>query len=525
MYTVVVADDEWEIRRSLIENISWVECGFRVVGEASNGMEALELVEKEKPDLLLTDIRMPFLSGIDLARVAREVQPTIQVAFLSGHEDFTYAQQAIQYNVISYMLKPITSKELVKELNVIRAKIDKQFETIITASPGPLQVSEFFVPLMLGANPELTESRSESSLRTQAIEYGVITGAQKSLNYVVLAINVSDADKRTLTTRTHVGAVTSVLDKYFHSVSGYIGGRILTQVFLEEKPLEEQLDIPLKELVQVFERVLGTSCHIGISGAKNQLLQAHIAYREAVDALDTVFVQSGSIRYASDFAPQHTIRPELFEYVLELERVLKNCDKRTVQMEIDKLFSDVRKGGYSFFEIDMMMSQYLAAVVYFIAVNADAETAARIWSKYPQVYQSYTRHSLEDIHAAVRDFCGMVMDELKKQSQQNGEQLSRKVLEIIRTEYGNENLNLSDIGTRLHVSANYLSQLIRKDTGDSFVKLLTTRRMDSAKKLLETTALKVGEIAAQCGYSDPYYFSHCFKKHFGQTPISLRRAV
>ena len=127
MYTIVVADDEEELRRAIIRKIDWESTGFRVVGEAENGIEALELVERMEPDLLLTDIRMPFVSGIELARQVREVRPTTQIAFLSGFDEFSYAQQAIQYNIISYMLKPITMADLTEELKKIKLKIDGIF--------------------------------------------------------------------------------------------------------------------------------------------------------------------------------------------------------------------------------------------------------------------------------------------------------------------------------------------------------------------------------------------------------------
>ena len=91
MYTIVIADDEAELRQALIRRIDWEDVGFRVVGEAENGVEALELVEKLEPDLLLTDVRMPFMSGIDLAREVREIRPTMQIAFLSGFDDFPLA--------------------------------------------------------------------------------------------------------------------------------------------------------------------------------------------------------------------------------------------------------------------------------------------------------------------------------------------------------------------------------------------------------------------------------------------------
>ena len=121
-YTVVVADDEEEIRRSLVRRVKWEEIGFEVVGEAENGADALE------PDLLLTDIKMPFLSGIELARAVREVRPMVQIAFLSGFDDFTYAQQAIQYNIVSYMLKPISAKEIEAELIKIKKAMDQRVE-------------------------------------------------------------------------------------------------------------------------------------------------------------------------------------------------------------------------------------------------------------------------------------------------------------------------------------------------------------------------------------------------------------
>ena len=112
MYTVIVADDEQEIRRSLIRKVDWGSVGFQVIGEAENGAEALELTEKLEPDLLLTDIRMPFISGIELARQVREIRPATQIAFLSGFDDFSYAREAVRLQVKDYLLKPIRRTEL-----------------------------------------------------------------------------------------------------------------------------------------------------------------------------------------------------------------------------------------------------------------------------------------------------------------------------------------------------------------------------------------------------------------------------
>lgn len=150
-YTVVVADDEEEIRRSLVRRVKWEEIGFEVVGEAENGADALELVEKLEPDLLLTDIKMPFLSGIELARAVREVRPMVQIAFLSGFDDFTYAQQAIQYNIVSYMLKPISAKEIEAELIKIKKAMDQRVEEFTKERKEKLDIrkTQFLIPLLL----------------------------------------------------------------------------------------------------------------------------------------------------------------------------------------------------------------------------------------------------------------------------------------------------------------------------------------------------------------------------------------
>lgn len=172
MYTVIVADDETELRQALVARTPWADCGFEVVGEASNGAEALEMVERLQPDLLLTDIRMPFLSGIALARETREVCPATQIAFLSGYDEFAYAQQAIQYNIIRYMLKPISSIELVKQLREIHQEIKKQREQIAHGRVRHLHPNDFVIPLLLGTETHQTSDSAEEMLYRQAMECG-----------------------------------------------------------------------------------------------------------------------------------------------------------------------------------------------------------------------------------------------------------------------------------------------------------------------------------------------------------------
>ena len=169
-YTIVIADDEEQLRHSLIRRIPWEEIGFQVVGEAENGIEALEQVERLEPDLLLTDIRMPFMSGIELAREAREICPTMQIAFLSGHDDFSYAQQAIQYNFISYMLKPISSAELTEELRKIHDKIEKRLASLTRPQGGAEALRMVTATMLLDEYARPEPPAAAESLRSAGME-------------------------------------------------------------------------------------------------------------------------------------------------------------------------------------------------------------------------------------------------------------------------------------------------------------------------------------------------------------------
>ena len=176
MYTVIVADDEEEIRRALVRKIDWNSLGFELVGEASNGAEALDLTEKLGPDLLLTDIMMPFIGGIELARQVREVRPSTQIAFLTGYEVFEYAKKAIQYNIISYILKPISADEWEFELIKIRKIIDKKFEQFRSNNEAKehLDTLSFVVPLLLDGFQHADSVNNRGSIISEASRQGLL---------------------------------------------------------------------------------------------------------------------------------------------------------------------------------------------------------------------------------------------------------------------------------------------------------------------------------------------------------------
>ena len=263
LYTVVVADDEDELREAVCAMIPWEALGFHLVGSASNGLDALELVEQLEPDLLLTDIRMPFITGIELARQVREIRPAMHIAFLSGYDDFEYAKQAIQYNIISYMLKPLTMDGLAAELKSIHERIDHQYASLRRSGIVQEDRASFLIPLVLD-HGENTSDAWETALRTSAAACGLLRGIDDRSQLVVLTAQPEDDSENAA---GFVRLVDQLANKYLRHFAFFCNGHVVAVLFGNPSDFDEYLHILADEICQLTERALGQHCVVGVSRA------------------------------------------------------------------------------------------------------------------------------------------------------------------------------------------------------------------------------------------------------------------
>ena len=416
MYKIVVADDEEELRRAIVRNINWNELGFELVGEAENGAEALELVEKTEPDLLLTDIRMPFISGLELARQVREVRPYTQIAFLSGYDDFSYAQEAIRYNIISYMLKPISMSELTENLRVIKEKIDVFFRDFAETRRNDADLSEFLLPLVLDSTQTDDTREREERLLNEAASLGFIGKERENIRFNVISLNFRDSGGVNRTAYSHVHAVDGILKKYMRARTFYCGDKTVSVLAATKGTFDKYLHIAFDEIIQSTERILGQVCFIGAGRTTERMTHLYRSCSDSVKAM-------------------HSLDGE-------------------------------RESGVSYIsDIELMK---------------------------------------EERSAGSTDICD-------------------HAIEYIEKNYQDADLSLVKASTDIGASPNYLSSLIKKRTGRSFIDYLTFKRMETAKELLTNTSMKVREISEACGYNDQHYFSYCFKKYEGISPNMLRQ--
>lgn len=423
MYTVIVVDDECDLRKGLIRKIAWEEIGFQVIGEADNGIEALDLIEKLEPDLLLTDVKMPFMTGIELARQVREIRPTMQIAFLSGYDDFSYAQQAIQYNIVSYMLKPISSEEMTKELYKIKNIIDEKFEAFTgnIKNNEKIEITQFIMPLLIDPFQETSSDTRECILQDRAHDCGLLTGDSSNLKYTVVVTKFQNTKGLNCTTEDNISAVNTILNKYVKHTNCFVGDRIVSLLMWTQRDMSKYLHILVEDIVQSAKRIMQLEAMVGISRTKGELQQCYAAYTEAMKAIMECTSEVGMIRYISD-----------------IERL--------------------NESGNS-----------------------------------------------------------------QEQKNSSGSDICDKALDLIDKDFANPEISLVSISDDIAVSPNYLSALIKKSTGSTFIELLTKKRMETAKELLVNSELKIREITEKCGYSDQHYFSYCFKKYIGVSPNGFRR--
>ncbi len=274
LLTAVVADDEPELLNAVCQLIDWESIGFRLVGKASNGLDALQLVEAVQPDFLLTDIRMPFISGTALAQQVRTVQPLIQVAFLSGYDDFEYARQGIENEVIAYLLKPISMQELTQELKKLNAKIRHKLDELCGGGSAneSRQLAAAAMLLDSGQPEDLTHSLA------QLRELGVEIGETDAVRAAVVRVQAAEVSPQAL-----LSAAEQTLSKACACCGVCLGER--AALLLSSGTGFSRVYTAVDELRQTARRLWQAELLIGISKEFPSPHEAHAAYADAMQAL------------------------------------------------------------------------------------------------------------------------------------------------------------------------------------------------------------------------------------------------
>lgn len=521
MYTVIVADYDDEFRKRIIEKIEWKSIGFQVIGAAKDGEEAFELIKELEPDFLLTEIDLPKLNGIELTRQLRKVRPSIQIAFLSSHEEFAYAQQAIQYNIVDYILKPISLDELGGRLESIKEKIDGYFGAFTHkyAKERKISSQEFVLSLLL--SDFVQGEQQETRIIEAAIQCGFLRDANnENLRYVVVVTEIQDEYEKNAADRRSVDAVENILKKYVKCISCYLNGRVISVTAATQAGLNKYLPVFAEEMIENSARI-SMGCRIGISSQMSSILKCREAYMEAMIAFEAP--EKNSVVFLKKQEKDTVFNQGEFQKSIDkIEMLLYSGSSRGLgdyfQKLEEKILSGKQEVGHCLFIL-----WRIVAMVYNVVYHVSGETGVcRLQKEYPL----HNMQNMDNVMKGlwnVKDLCLSAQKMLNIQKKKSSELICEKVLNSITNRYMEQELSVMMISEEIGISPNYLSALVKRTTGKTFVELLTEKRIKRAEELLLHTVMKIREIAEECGYRDQYYFSHCFKKATGISPNSYRQ--
>jgi two-component system response regulator YesN len=526
MYSIILVDDESRVRDSMKVQIPWNEYGFSIIGEAENGLEALDVIEEKSPDVVITDIKMPYLDGLELIKEIRKNLPTTTIIILSGHDEFSFAQSAIKLNVTEYVLKPVSKKDMVE----ILIKLKKTLDNEIALRTDKKRLEEKYNNLIPAMKERIINEvyfGNFTDYIEQAKDYNFPIDSNFFITSVIEPQTTDDIKLDLLT-------IKDILRNFFDSGSQIIQSinkntMILTFYYYQkgQEELEKHLFIKrtlkkIEELDQYIKFYSKTKCNIGVSKVVYAFKDLDIAYRQSINAINyKIYYKDQNIFYIGDLEPKksiETINVNQDNYIDDLITAIKLGTEDEIKKAINSLFYNNK--NYNPLELEAYTLKIISMLTNLaLSYNLNLSKYSTLINKISQI------NTLNVIISSLND----ISISLNKKIQEKRESSNIKFVEVakklIEQNYMDKNFNLDIICDMLGVSNAYFSSTFKKETKTAFTQALTKVRIQHAKALIESENLKTYQIADKVGFSDSNYFSFCFKKITGDSPSVYKQKM
>lgn len=531
LYRIMLVDDEEEVRKAIIRKMDWEQLGFTVVGDAENGQEALEKLEQLEPDVVITDIRMPYMDGLTLTARIREKYPSMKILIFSGYDDFDYAKQAIKLHVSEYILKPVNGQELAVILNRIRANLDEEIEQrrnidrLRESYLGSLPIlRELFL------NDLVRRTTDVAAVMPKLREYGIdILDACKWMAAVIHVEQVERTETKVLSLHQELipisvrGLVEDCLKPYcrfaiFNSIEG-----ITVLAAIDEENTQGVLINLFNNICKESSRVLEVDITVGVGGSCERLEEIGHSYQTAVDALGyRAIVGRGKTIYINDVEP---VSRGKLQFSAKDEEELAAAIKFGSGQSIGKMIHDLT---------DRMDDAKVHARQYQVYMLSITNCLIRLMQQYDldidEMFDSKAQYEeilegichKEEFADRVTEIACRMNEAMNRERDKTTRRVIEQAKEYIRENYSNPELSVEMLCRHLHMSPAYFSTVFKKETGQTYINYLTEVRLKRAVELLNETDDKTYMIARKVGYQEQNYFSYVFKKRYGVAPTKYR---
>lgn len=533
---VFLVEDEYIVREGIKNNIDWEKNGYDFCGEASDGELAFPMISEKRPDIVITDIRMPFMDGIELSRMIKEEYPEIKIIILSGHEEFEYAKAAIQIGVEEYLLKPINGDELLQVVNRVAQKIKEENESRETLQEGEGDENfEYAKRQLLSSLIDDNASLSDAMEQGKKIHLNLMA---QCYNIMMLKLQRKNKEQgfsqRILELYKTMEDTLKEQDGQSIMFDRAPEGKVILFMGSGEEEIRRNMDVfagQFREILPEYEDVT----YFGSVGVPvMRLRELGESYEAASHGFSYRFLTE-----PNQIVDNHTVFDQTRnekKFSCSIGSVdIQNLDKQKIESflkggemdEIHFFVEEYMKNTGDAGKNSMIFRQYIVMDMFFAASHFLTQiTDGREQLGEPFESPEQMQKIVSDLEATVvyiKELFTKVMQVRDAQTTEHNSDVVENAKKYISENYHDEELTLNTVAHEVNVSPNHLSAMFSQKTGQTFVKYLTDVRMHRAKELLKCTSKRSNEICEEVGYRDPHYFSHLFKKNVGCSPIQYRK--
>lgn len=532
MLKVFLVEDESVIREGFRDKIPWEQYGFRLVGEAADGEMALPLIRKMKPDVLITDIKMPFMDGLSLSEIIKEEFPDMRIIIISGYDEFEYARQAIDVGVDQYLLKPITRATLRKVLLELKEKIgqetgQKDYQVQYREEVQEFEqfsLRRFFEKILDGklSVKEIYEEAAQQSLELTAPCY----------NLMIFSI-YEKGDGIQKESKEHTAGKQQEVFHFFLRYPQYILFRLNVDCYgvlvkSEVSQMEALVENSLAHVRKACEQEAGIDWYVAVGTPVERLsllpqcykiVNQYFAYRFILPNVH-ILSEETLCGHLADQEEKRIGDVDFMQMDPEIIRdfLVRGGDKE-IHGFVEAYLRNIQSALKSrMFRNYVVLNIRFAVVAYLESIGAKQETYFEEMEQAVRVIHNEDSQ-IYDYFVTMLSIAVGIRDEIN--SYQSGKML-KKALDYIDRNYDRDTLSLNHVAENIGMSANYLSAIFSQNMQKTFVEYVTEKRIEKAKKLLRQTDKTSGEIAKEVGYKDAHYFSFVFKKLQGCSPREYR---
>lgn len=544
MLKIFLAEDEVVVRETIKRMIPWEELGFELVGEAADGEMALPLLLRQQPDLLITDIKMPFMDGLTLARLAKKEIPGLKVVILSGYDDFNYAKQAIGIGVEDYLLKPITKNALIERLSEIRSRYEhektqkeyyEKFQREMQAYEK--NSSRDFFEALVGGSMDMMEVYK----RAEKLGLDIVAEAY---NVLIFTMNCDEdfSGQRDEYSSWEAESL-ELLENFFagHSSAMLFQSNIFSYGVLlkgQRETIEENTRACVDEIRKILSRQDGRrEWFLAVGQSVERLSQIQKSYHTASRAFSQRYLYDENILYYDEMEtmehPGGQAETEDNAYLQKVDvnalnpAILQKFLSNGLQEETENFVKDYFYAiGQEPME-SLVFRNYVILNVRFSVISFIKGLGCDTNEMESADTEEVLAESGKNMESAIAYAKKMISQAIEIRDQNSGNKnrsILKTAVDFIDSHYMDEEISLNTVANVANVSSNHFSALFSQNMGQTFIEYLTTLRMNKAKELLRCTGMRSSEIAGEIGYKDAHYFSYLFKKTQGMTPSDYRKA-